>query len=129
MNFRLAHRKSCDVAVRTGLTAVAAVLLLASSTLAQSTEKVLQNLTIGSGGGLIARGGNLYGTTAGFNKQYGTVFELTPQKNGTWVFKLLYKFTGGVDGAYPQPGLVFDKAGNLYGTTQVGGVRACDWTG
>jgi hypothetical protein len=77
---------------------------------------------------LIARGGNLYGTTAGFNKQYGTVFELTPQKNGTWVFKLLYKFTGGVDGAYPQPGLVFDKAGNLYGTTQVGGVNACDWT-
>src|SRR5207244_7400797 len=36
-------------------------------------------------------------------------------------FTVLYTFTGGVDGAFPQAGLVRDKAGNLYGTTVQGG--------
>src|ERR1035438_2798002 len=36
-------------------------------------------------------------------------------------YKVLYKFSGGADGASPN-GLVFDKLGNLYGTTRAGGV-------
>ena len=36
-------------------------------------------------------------------------------------FTVLYTFTGGVDGAFPQAGLVRVKAGNLYGTTVQGG--------
>jgi len=36
--------------------------------------------------------------------------------------KILYSFKGGSDGKYPTyPGLIFDKAGNLYGTTSNGG--------
>jgi uncharacterized repeat protein (TIGR03803 family) len=34
---------------------------------------------------------------------------------------VLYRFAGGSDGANPVGGLVFDQAGNIYGTTQFGG--------
>jgi len=37
-------------------------------------------------------------------------------------FKLLYTFSGGADGAYPQEvALIADQSGNLYGTTEGGG--------
>ena len=55
----------------------------------------------------------------------GTVFKLTPNGSGSWTETILYSFTGppsgGSDGANPEAGLVFDAAGNLYGTTQFGG--------
>jgi hypothetical protein len=38
-------------------------------------------------------------------------------------FKTLYRFKGGKDGKNPFAGLVFDTAGNLYGTTYYGGAR------
>jgi len=69
--------------------------------------------------------GNLYGiTTMGgtggcqnlFNG-CGVVFKLDPAGHET----VLYNFTGGADGAYPQYGVVRDAAGNLYGTTSAGG--------
>jgi uncharacterized repeat protein (TIGR03803 family) len=62
--------------------------------------------------------GNLYGTTCGGGAYgYGVVFKLTANDKE----KVLYSFTGGVDGAGPWAGLVRDSAGNLYGTTNVGG--------
>jgi uncharacterized repeat protein (TIGR03803 family) len=80
--------------------------------------------------GLIAdSAGNLYGTTNVGGSSFcfgggcGTVFELSPPTttDGTWIQKVLYSFTGGNDGGYPQAGLIADSAGNLYGTTYVGG--------
>lgn len=66
--------------------------------------------------------GNLYGTTAfGGVPNLGTVFELTPNADGSWSEKVLYSFTGESDGASPFAGLTFDQAGNLYGTTLGGG--------
>jgi hypothetical protein len=48
---------------------------------------------------------------------------------GVWAqtnFKTLYAFTGGNDGGVPAAGLIFDAAGNLYGTTLLGGqLQAC----
>jgi uncharacterized repeat protein (TIGR03803 family) len=38
-----------------------------------------------------------------------------------WTQVTLYSFTGGIDGGSPFAGLVFDKSGNLYGTTIGGG--------
>ena len=62
--------------------------------------------------------GNLYGTTAdGGASGQGTVFQLDPSGNPT----VLYSFTGGSDGAYPEAGVIADMAGNLYGTTYGGG--------
>jgi uncharacterized repeat protein (TIGR03803 family) len=67
--------------------------------------------------------GNLYGTTyIGGAYGLGTVFELTPQADGGWMESVLYDFSGGTDGSVPIGGLIFDAAGNLYGTTSRGGV-------
>jgi uncharacterized repeat protein (TIGR03803 family) len=65
--------------------------------------------------------GNLYGTTynGGAFGSNGTVYELN--KSGTQTF--LFSFNQG-DGGEPYAGLVRDKAGNLYGTTTMGGANA-----
>jgi uncharacterized repeat protein (TIGR03803 family) len=74
--------------------------------------------------GLIAdSAGNYYGTaTTGGTYSAGTVYELSP--NGTaWKETILYNFTGtNGDGADPLGNLVLDAEGNLYGTTELGGV-------
>lgn len=68
--------------------------------------------------------GALYGTTslggAYFN---GAVFKLTPPAPGRteWTMSVLHSFTGGSDGGSPNPGLVMDAAGAIYGTAQTGG--------
>jgi len=76
-----------------------------------------------TGGLIFDAAGNLYGTTQyGGPYAYGTVFELTPNSNGTWAEQILHNFRGfKTDGRYPRAGLVFDAAGNLYGTTFNGG--------
>jgi uncharacterized repeat protein (TIGR03803 family) len=74
------------------------------------------------GGLIMDRAGNLYGTTSvGGAAKLGTVFGLTPGANGKWTEQVLYSFTGGNDGAGPRASLIFDQAGNLYGTTFGGG--------
>jgi uncharacterized repeat protein (TIGR03803 family) len=72
--------------------------------------------------------GALYGTTNEGGSGYGTVFRLTPPASlckgfsCPWTETVLHRFAGGSDGAYPgYGGLVFDQAGNIYGTTQNGG--------
>jgi uncharacterized repeat protein (TIGR03803 family) len=65
--------------------------------------------------------GNLYGTTVCDGSYgYGNVFKLTPS-GSSWAYTSLYDFTGGSDGARPSSNVVFDTAGNLYGTTSEGG--------
>jgi uncharacterized repeat protein (TIGR03803 family) len=67
--------------------------------------------------------GNLYGTTtAGGTYQGGTVFELTPESDGTWTKTVLYNFNGPGDGNSPLGGLLMDRHGNLYGTAQEAGI-------
>lgn len=53
----------------------------------------------------------------------GTIFEMSPTSKGGWSEKTLYQFCIAEncdDGSVPTSGLVFDKAGNMYGTTQGG---------
>jgi hypothetical protein len=50
------------------------------------------------------------------------VYELSPSAGGTWTEKTLYDFTPGGNGSDPFGGLVMDAAGNLYGTTALGGI-------
>ena len=65
--------------------------------------------------------GNLYGTRVGnAPSDYGSVFKLT-FSGGTWTYASLHDFTGGRDGGYPEGTVVFDSAGNIFGTAKVGG--------
>ena len=67
--------------------------------------------------------GNLYGTTEyGGTGGSGTVFELSPGTGGIWTEKVLWSF-GGAGGDGPFGSLIFDTAGNLYGTTTLGGAN------
>jgi len=111
--------------------------LTATPAFAVITETVLYSFCLAKGctdganpyfGGVIFdSAGNLYGTTkvGGYGKcggyGCGTVFELAPSANGAWTHKVLHSFNGN-EGAYPS-GLIFDSAGNLYGTTQRGGTH------
>jgi len=97
------------------------------------TETILYEFTGGNDGASPGFGnltfdstGNLYGTTAlGGAHGQGTVFKLTPS-NGGWTESVLYSFVGGDnDGAQPWSGVVFDKSGNLYGTTYYGPGTGC----
>ncbi|MGA2694434.1 MAG: choice-of-anchor tandem repeat GloVer-containing protein [Terriglobales bacterium] len=67
--------------------------------------------------------GNLYGTALGDrqHQDYGSVFKLSPGPGGSWTETTVYNFKGDPDGQYPYSGLIFGKAGALYGTTQYGG--------
>ncbi len=88
-------------------------------------ETILHNFA-GAGDGILPAAGlvrdsagNLYGTTAwGGANGVGTVFKVTLAGDET----VLHSFAAdGIDGYFPDSSLVFDKAGNLYGTTNSGG--------
>jgi uncharacterized repeat protein (TIGR03803 family) len=71
---------------------------------------------------IFSAAGNLYGTTVlAAGEGLGTVFELKHLPDGHWGEKTLLRFTGNGTGEVPYAGLVFDAAGNLYGTTSTGG--------
>jgi uncharacterized repeat protein (TIGR03803 family) len=106
---------------------VIAVFMLTSGAWAQSAYKTLYKFKGGKDGNfsqanlIFDPAGNLYSTTTSGGAGYGTVFELTPNQDGSWTESVPYSFTGGEDGANPFAGLIFDQAGNLYGTTHAGG--------
>jgi uncharacterized repeat protein (TIGR03803 family) len=90
------------------------------------TEEILYSFGAGGNGALPSAGlafdsvGSLYGVTAG-GGQYGNVFKLTNSGSG-WTESVLYDFTNGNDGGDPATALILDGSGNLYGTTETGGV-------
>jgi uncharacterized repeat protein (TIGR03803 family) len=65
--------------------------------------------------------GNIYGATIYGGMGNGTVYELSPAAGGSYKEKILHNFQGSTDGASPFGGVILDPAGNLYGTTNVGG--------
>jgi uncharacterized repeat protein (TIGR03803 family) len=72
---------------------------------------------------ILDHAGDVYGTTTfGGSYGYGTVFQLSPSGDGSWTESVLYSFNNDrQDGYEPWAGLIFDAAGNLYGTTYYGG--------
>ena len=70
--------------------------------------------------------GNLYGTAnQGGIDDHGVLYQLVFHKTkGTYTERTLYKFcsqTGCADGDSVSAGVVMDRAGNLFGSTQFGG--------
>ncbi len=96
------------------------------------TETVLHNFKYDPDGALPAgltfdASGNLYGTTAGGGiNTRGAAYSLSPPKQhgGKWNEKVIYNFNG--FGVIPNPGLVFDGQGSLYGTYYVLDLQFCD---
>jgi uncharacterized repeat protein (TIGR03803 family) len=124
-------------ALRLGtILAIFTVALFAATSLA-ATEKVLHNFgsgmdgTLPTGGLIMDAAGDLYGTTAqGGVYGFGTVFEMSPREGGSWTEKTLHNFgLYPTDGKSPVGGLIFDAAGNLYGTTGGGGDKSCNGSG
>jgi uncharacterized repeat protein (TIGR03803 family) len=108
------------------------------------TFTVIYNFTGGTDGGspqsgvIIDSAGRLYGTTSSGGNYLclyygcGTVFKLVPPADpgGAWTEYTLYAFGNQAsDGKYPDDSLVFDAAGNLYGTTPDGGRYQCGYSG
>ncbi len=104
------------------------------------TETVLYAFTGGADGGnpmgaslTLDSAGNVYGTapyTQGVTNTEGVAFELSPPSEGqaTWTYSVLHTFAVGQnligDGYLPESGMIFDQAGNLFGTTEGGGAFA-----
>ncbi len=84
---------------------------------------------------LVLNGANIYGTTAAGEADdcmgvggCGAVFDLTPSYQPcnppgfcTWYYNVLHSFSGGANGSDPYGDLIFDQAGNIFGTTRYGG--------
>lgn len=107
------------------------VVLAAGPAAALSAEKTLYAFRGGSDGSGVWAGltadasGNLYGTTLSGGggscepAGCGTVFVVTPRG----AEHVLYAFQSDSDGAAPQGSVVLDGAGNVYGTTGIGGAN------
>lgn len=113
--------------------AIFIILLAMGTPLAAQQERVIHNFGYRADGNTVYGGvisdaaGNLYGTTFGGGTfpagdfGAGVVYELVRQADGSWTEQILHDFGQGTDGRGPMAGLVFDAAGNLYGTTRYGG--------
>src|SRR5271165_6316370 len=127
-----------EMTLRGFATSTFALALLAAAALpASAQESVIYSFGQYSDGRtpasapLFDAAGNMYGcaTSGGlpgepyFNTN-GIIWELTPAAGGTWTETVLYNFgTVAGDGANPSGSLIFDAAGNLYGTAANGGAN------
>ena len=62
---------------------------------------------------------------------FAIALTLAVPASAEWKKKILYSLQGGTDGSLPAGGVIFDKAGNLYGETIEGGSTNCPpgWCG
>jgi hypothetical protein len=96
------------------------------------TEEILHRFTDGNDGAqpgagvIIGDKGSLYGGAEGGAKGGGVVFRLAATTGGRWKETVLYAFTAAPYGGYDPTAALFDKSGNLYGTTNVGPGEARD---
>jgi uncharacterized repeat protein (TIGR03803 family) len=101
---------------------LAVVLIALFAPLAHAQYRELQDFSLAQvyGGVVLDSSGNIYGAIAGDENDQGEIFQIVMPGD---TLNLLHTFNGPPDGAEPYGPLVFDHAGNLYGTTSVGGAH------
>ena len=116
--------------------AVSVGVLLVTAALGQSKGTIIHSFGFHKGEGgetpysnlIFDSAGNMYGTTidggTGWNNGYGNgvAFELSPKAGGGWSYRVICEFGSAQCpvGIAPFGGLVMDKSGNLFGTTDGG---------
>jgi uncharacterized repeat protein (TIGR03803 family) len=96
------------------------------------SETLLHNFLGGTSDGMHPYGlvrdsaGNFYGSTVGGGiNNNGTIFEMTPNSDGTWNYSVIHYFAYGsnnFDGSIPAGPLTIDALGDIHGTTISGGL-------
>ncbi len=134
--------KPASTSLSTSLALTITILGLALSAPAQ-TGIILHDFNGGRDGGdpngalTLDASGNIYGTTYSAGNLSscdgsgcGVVFELSPTATGGWIETVLHAFAGDYSGSNPHSGVIFDGAGNLYGTTYAGGyaINSCGFS-
>jgi uncharacterized repeat protein (TIGR03803 family) len=134
------YKKCLGAASAALMVVIVLALVLAPSAWAQSKYKRLHKFTGGKDGVrlraplIFDAAGNLYGTTAvgGGHHTGGTVFKMAPNADGSWTKTILYIFSckrHKCPAEWPQAGLIFDAAGNLYSTATWGGPNGVPGSG
>jgi uncharacterized repeat protein (TIGR03803 family) len=97
------------------------------------TNETIYSFTCGLDGGYpygsvtLDADGNLYGVATEYGaNDNGTVYELVNDGDFNYTFELLYTFTGGSDGGYPNGDLLISKDA-IYGATYEGGGGGCEY--
>lgn len=95
------------------------------------SEQTLQSMEVQNGVSpngpvVFDKAGNLYATAfTGGSNDMGSIFMLSPSKNGQWIETVLHRFDftfpNGVDGEHPQAGVIVVD-GRIFGTTTLGGI-------
>jgi uncharacterized repeat protein (TIGR03803 family) len=107
--------------LRPSATACKSVLCPWTETVLYSFQRGADGSNPGYGDLLFDQQGNIYGTTIfGGGRDGGVVYQLSPSGSG-WTESVLHSFGGGSEGSGPYNGVIFDNAGNLYGTLSDGG--------
>lgn len=117
-----------DAILVRALACVVLALALSTQANAQDGFQLLHSFTFGVDGAhpsaalaVNGEGSVLYGTAQdGGSSDHGNVFRLVRTGQG-WKGAVLHNFGQGSDGWYPDAAVVFDKEGNIYGTTSEGG--------
>jgi hypothetical protein len=119
----------------TGYAGTAFELSLVNGAWTETTLYSFQGGTDGlspNGGLIFDPKGDLYGTTPLGGEDEGTVFKLIPGIGG-WSEQVLYRFQPNVtDGNNPRNPVLMNSAGDIFGTTAIGGgtnTEECNGTG
>jgi len=123
-------------ALRGTVAVLAVTLILLPNSWAASRERVLHTFDIATAGFPVSglamdANGNLYGTTlrggvGTCSEGCGVVFKLTKNNQGGLTYSVLHSFVGfASDGGAPFGAPIVASAGNVYGTTTLGGKGDC----